>query len=142
MKMEKKQCAKCKHFLLVEFFRINKQTAQLISVVQNVWTTKKCANKTESVNLAGSKKFVVNAKEVKLVTATNEDQPVVLVVENRFARTIWNNQFVNKCGGGSICQNQEVRSKCRSCHRGSFCEHEKVRYLNIIVNGTSIIRYR
>ena len=94
MKMEKKQCAKCKHFLLVEFFRINKQTAQLISVVQNVWTTKKCANKTESVNLAGSKKFVVNAKEVKLVTATNEDQPVVLVVENRFARTIWNNQFV------------------------------------------------
>ena len=94
MKMEKKQCTKCKYFLLFECFRINNQTAQLTGVVQNAWTTKKCANKTESVNLEGSKKFVVNAKEVKFVTATNEDQPVVLVVENRFARTIWNNQFV------------------------------------------------
>ena len=29
MKMEKKQCTKCKHFLLFECFRINKRTAQL-----------------------------------------------------------------------------------------------------------------
>ena len=53
----------------------------------------KCAKKTENVNMAGSKKFVANAKEVKFVTTTNEDQSVVSVVENRFARTICNNQF-------------------------------------------------
>ena len=44
--------------------------------------------------MAGSKKFVVKAKKVKLVSTTNEDQPVVPVVENRFARTIYNYQFV------------------------------------------------
>ena len=50
--------------------------------------------KTKNVNMAGSKKFVVKAKKVKLVTTTNEYQPVVPVVENRFARTIYNYQFV------------------------------------------------
>ena len=40
------------------------------------------------------KKFVANTKEVKSVTTTNEDQSVVLVVENRFARTIFNDEFV------------------------------------------------
>ena len=50
--------------------------------------------KTKNVNMAGSKKFVVKAKKVKLVSTTNEDQPVVPVVENRFARTIYNYQFV------------------------------------------------
>ena len=54
---------------------------------------------TENVNLTGSKKFVANAKEIKFVSKTNEDHSVVLVVEN-------------KCGGGSICQHQKVRSKC------------------------------
>ena len=44
--------------------------------------------------MAGSKKFVANAKEVKFVSTTNEDQPVVLVVENRFVGTICNNQSV------------------------------------------------
>ena len=64
------------------------------SIVQNVWTTKKCPKKIENVNMAGWKKFVVNAKEVKFVTTTNEDQSVVLVVENRFTRTICNDQSV------------------------------------------------
>ena len=41
--------------------------------------------------MAGSKKFLANAKDV---TTTNKDQSVVSVVENRFARTICNNQFV------------------------------------------------
>ena len=44
------------------------------------------------MNIAGSKKFVANAKEVNFVTTTNEDQPVVTVMENRFARTICNYQ--------------------------------------------------
>ena len=44
--------------------------------------------------MAGSKKFVANAKEVKFVTTTNEDQPVEPVVENRFVRTICNDQPV------------------------------------------------
>ena len=44
--------------------------------------------------MAGSKKFVVNAKEAKFATTTNEDQSVVLVVENRFIRTICNDQSV------------------------------------------------
>ena len=44
--------------------------------------------------MTGSKKFVANAKEVKFVTTTKEDQPVVPVVEKRFARTICNNQSV------------------------------------------------
>ena len=39
-----------------------------------------------------TEKFVANAKEVKFVTITNEDQPVVPEVENRFARTICNDQ--------------------------------------------------
>ena len=38
--------------------------------------------------MAGSKKFVANAKEFKFVTATNEDQSVVLVVENRHRRHV------------------------------------------------------
>ena len=44
--------------------------------------------------MAGSNKFVANAKEVKFVITTNEDQPVVPVVENGFARTICNDQSV------------------------------------------------
>ena len=44
--------------------------------------------------MVGSKKFVANAREVKFVTTTNEDQSVVLVMENRFAHTICSNQFV------------------------------------------------
>ena len=60
------------------------------SIVQNVWTTKKCTKKTENVNMAGSNKFVANAKEVKFVITTNEDQPVMPVVENGFARKICN----------------------------------------------------
>ena len=44
--------------------------------------------------MAGWKKFVANAKEVKFVTTTNEDQSVVLVMENRFSHTICNDQFV------------------------------------------------
>ena len=38
--------------------------------------------------------IVANAKEVKFVTTTNKDQPVVPVVKNRFARTIYNNPSV------------------------------------------------
>ena len=48
----------------------------------------------ENVDMAGSKKFVANAKEVKFVTTINKDQPVVPVVKNRFARTIYNNPSV------------------------------------------------
>ena len=44
--------------------------------------------------MAGSKKFVANVKEVKFFTTTNKDQSVVLVVENRFARTTCIDQFV------------------------------------------------
>ena len=44
--------------------------------------------------MAGSNKFVAHSKEVKFVTTTNEGQSVVLLVENRFAHTICNNQFV------------------------------------------------
>ena len=44
--------------------------------------------------MAGSKKFVANAKEVRFVTTTNEDRPVMSVVENRFVRTICNDQPV------------------------------------------------
>ena len=44
--------------------------------------------------MAGSKKFVANAKEVKFVTITNGNGPVVPVVENRFTRKICNNQSV------------------------------------------------
>ena len=108
------------------------------SIVQNVWTTKKCPKKIENVNMSGWKKFVVNAKEVKFVTTTNEDQSVVLVVENRFARTIY---ICKKCGGGSICQHQKIRSKCRSCHRGSFCEHEKVRYFCRTCDGSYVCKH-
>ena len=44
--------------------------------------------------MADSNKFVANVKEVKFVITTNEDQPVVPVVENGFARKICNDQSV------------------------------------------------
>ena len=44
--------------------------------------------------MKGSKKFVANAEEVKFVTTTNEDQPVVPVVENRFPHTISDDRSV------------------------------------------------
>ena len=48
------------------------------------------------MNVAGSKKFVTNVKEVKYVTTTNEDQAVLLMMENRFSSTMFNDQFVKK----------------------------------------------
>ena len=88
--MEKKQYTKCKHFLLFECFRINKRTAQLTKHCSKCLDNEKCTKKTENVNMAGSNKFVANAKEVKFVITTNEDQPVMPVVENGFARKICN----------------------------------------------------
>ena len=44
--------------------------------------------------MAGTKKFVANAKEAEFVTTTNEDQPVMPLGENRFACAICNNQPV------------------------------------------------
>ena len=91
--------------------------------------------------MASLKKSAADVKEVKFVTTTNEDQSVMPVVENRLARTICNNQFVKKCGSGSICQRQKVRSKCRSCHGGSFCEHEKVRYFCRACDGSYVCKH-
>ena len=92
MKMEKKQCTKCTHFLLLECFRINKQTARLTRhCVRCLDNEKMCKEKRKCEH---GRKFVANAKEVKFVTTTNKDQSVVPVVENRFARTICNDQFV------------------------------------------------
>ena len=83
---------------------------------------------TKNVNMTGSKKFVANAKEIRFVTTTNEDHSVVLVVRN-------------KCGGGSICQHQKVKSKCWSWHGGSFCAHEKVRYFCRTCDGSHACRH-
>ena len=34
-----------------------------------------------------------------------------------------------------------VRSKCRSCHGGSFCEHEKVRHFYRICHGSYVCKH-
>ena len=94
MKMEKKQCTKCRQPLSLDCFRINKRTAQWIRRYSKCLDKEKIYKENRKCEHRRIKKFVANAKEVKFVTTTNEDQPVVTVMENRFARTICNYQSV------------------------------------------------
>ena len=88
--------------------------------------------------MAGSKKFVVNAKEDhhnkrrSICRACGGKQ----ICPNNLQRSV-----CKKCGGGSIYQHQKVKSKCRSCYGGSFCEHEKVRYFCRACDGSYFCKH-
>ena len=92
MKMEKKQCTKCKHFLLFECFRINKRTAQL---------TRRC-----SKCLDNEKMYKENRKceHGRLKEICCECKGSWICEHNKRRSTCC------ACGGKLICHNQSVKN--------------------------------
>ena len=138
MKMETKQCTKCKHFLLFECFRINKRTAKL---------TKRCLKCLDNEKISKENRKCEHNRLKEICCECkgrhhNKQRSVCRVCGGKQICPHNLQQSVcKKCGGGSIYQHQNVRSKCRSCHIGSFCEHEKVRYFCRSCDGSYVCKH-
>ena len=105
MKMEKKQCTKCKHFLSFECFRINKQTAQLtkrcfkcLDICKRSRQQSKCKHgrlRSYCLFCGGSqvcehnkiKSYCFFVAEVKFVSTTGKDQNAFPVAGVEFLST-------------------------------------------------------
>ena len=108
MKMEKKQCTKCKHFLLFEYFKNNKKR-QLT----------KCCIKCLDI-------FKKSKQEIKCEHRRQRSQckdcgGSQICEHNRIRSEC------KDCGGSQICEHNRQRSICKDCGRGHICEHDKRR---------------
>ena len=100
MKMEKKQCKKCKHFLLIECFKNNKRTAQL---------TKYCVKCLDRV-----KKLRQQTKcEHRRQRSRCKDFGGGEIYEHNKRRP-----ECKDCSGSQICGHNKIKSMCKDCGRG------------------------
>ena len=108
--MEKKQCAKCKHFLLFNCFKISKRTAQLtkccVKCLENCKKSRqqtKCEHRRQrSQRLSCGGGYICEHKkirqdaffvvEVRFVNTTRENHIAFLVAEVKFVSTTGKDQ--------------------------------------------------
>ena len=109
MKMEKKQCTKCRQPLPLECFRIGKRTAQLI----------KCCMKC-----------LDSCKRSKQRAKCEHNKIKSICKDCGRGQTCEHNKIKSRCKGcgkGHICQHNKIRSECKDCGGGGICEHKKRR---------------
>ena len=80
--------------LSLECFRINKRTAQLTRGCSKCLDNEKMYKENRKCKHGRHKEICCECKGSRIVTTTNEDQPVMPLGENRFACAICNNQSV------------------------------------------------
>ena len=123
MKMTKKQYTKCKHFLLFECFRINKQTSQL---------TKCCA------------KCLDNRKKLRQQTKCKHgrERSYCLfcggggICEHNKRRS-----YCLFCGESQICEHNKIKSRCLFCDGSQVCEHNKIKSYCLFCGGSQICEH-
>ena len=123
MKMTKKQYTKCKHFLLFECFRINKQTSQL---------TKCCA------------KCLDNRKKLRQQTKCKHgrERSYYLfcggggICEHNKRRS-----YCLFCGESQICEHNKIKSRCLFCGGSQVCEHNKIKSYCLFCGGSQICEH-
>ena len=115
MKMEKKQCTKCRQTLSLECFRINKRTAQLTRRCLKCLENKKMYKENEKCEHGRLKEICCECKGSQICHHNNR------------------RSTCRACGGKQICPHNLQQSVCRACGGGSICQHQKV--------GSKYLRY-
>ena len=124
MKIEKKQCTRCRQPLLLECFRINKRTAQLTKYCA------KCLDKSIQQTKCGHNKKRSTCKDCggghicRHIKARSECKDCG---GSRICEYNKKRSHCKDCGGGHICEHNKIRSKCKHCGRSQICEHNKQR---------------
>ena len=139
--MEKKQCAKCKHLLLLECFRISKRTAQLTRRCSKCLDNKKLYKENRKCERGKLKEICCECKGSQICHHNKRRSTCRACGGKQICPHNLQRSVCRACGGGFICQHQKVRSKCRSCHGKSFCEHEKARYFCRTCDGSYVCKH-
>ena len=109
MKMEKKKCTKCKHFLLFECFKNNKRTAKLTKY---------------------SVKCFDNCKKLRQQTKCEHGRQRSRCKDcggGEICKHTKRRPECKDCGGSHICEHNKIKSTRKDCGGGQICEHNKQR---------------
>ena len=141
MKMEKKQCTKCKHFLLFECFK-NKKTSELtkccVKCLEKSKEQTKCKHgrqRSYCKDCGGSQIYKHNKIKSQCkdcgrsqICEYNERRSQCLFC-GRGQICVHNKQRsrCKDCGGSQICEHNKIKSQRKDCGRGQVCEHNKIK---------------
>ena len=108
MKMEKKHCTKCKHFLLFECFK-NKKTSEL---------TKCCVKCLDNCNNSRQQSKCKHGRQRSQCKDCGGSQ---ICERNRKKSTCKN------CGRSQTCERNKIRSQFKDCVGGGICGHNRIK---------------
>ena len=120
---ESKQCTQCKRTLLLEQFRMNKQTGQV---------TKLCIKCLDIAKKSEEKNKCSHGKKKSKCKACGGGS----ICEHQKRRC-----YCKECGGGSICEHQRIRSICKECKGVGICKHNPIKYTCKICGGNGICQH-
>lgn len=100
--MTEKICGICKKSLLLENFRVNKNTGQLNKICISCLEKYKCQHERQK-------------------TTCRDWKGLSICEHNKIRSTC------KECKGGHICQHDRRRSTCKDCGGSSICKHKKER---------------
>ena len=126
MKMEKKQCAKCKRFLLFECFKNSKKSQLTKCCVKCLENFKKSRQQTKCEHGrqrsrcedCGGGGICEHERQRPQCKDCDRSQ----ICEHNKIRS-----ECKDCGGSHICEHNKKRSRCQDCGGSQICEHNKER---------------
>ena len=141
MKIEKKQCTKCRQPLSLECFRISKRTAQLtkqcvksLDICERSRQRTKCEHgrqRSQSKDCDGSQICEHNKRK-----STCKDCGGVHICEHNKIKLC-----CKDCGGSQICEHNKIKSYCLFCGGSQICEHNKRRPICLFCGGSQICEH-
>ena len=124
MSKERKQCTKCKHFLLFEDFRVNKKIGQL---------TRQCFKCLEKAKMHKKRLKCQHERQRSICKECGGSQ----ICPHERQRS-----HCKECGGSQICPHERQRSRCKECKGSQICQHERIRYKCRDCKGSGICEHK
>ena len=127
MKMDKKQCTKCKNCLLFECFKNNKKTRQLTKFcVKCLDNCKKLSQQTKCRH-GRQRSYCRDCGGSQICEHSKIKKGCLFCGGSQICKHNKIKSYCKDCGGGQIYEHNKRRSQCKDCDGSQICEHDKIK---------------